>query len=52
MKEKEPDKAELIGLDHTNTWRRFRMLETDGVIKVEARGTKSMATRYRYLGGK
>jgi hypothetical protein len=42
--------GELIGLDPANAWRRFRMLETDGLLEVVQRGTKSAATRYRYRG--
>lgn len=41
--------GELVGLDRNSAWRRLRMLEADGIIRTVEAGTKTKATRYRYV---
>lgn len=42
--------ARVLGIpDHKAAWRLLRTLVTDGVLEVIERGTKTKATRYRYV---
>ena len=43
--------GEVIGTDHVKASRLLEMLVVDGVLVVEKKGTKTKATRYRYIGG-
>lgn len=41
--------GDLLNVERTTIWRRFKVLEADGVLSVVERGTQKRATRYRYL---
>ena len=41
--------GELLGLDHNTAWRRLGMLVSDDLIQTVEPGTKTKATRYRYV---
>lgn len=41
--------GELLGIDHMMAWRRLFLLEADGLIQTVKPGTKTKATRYRYV---
>lgn len=42
--------ADALGLDRMDVHRRLRVLRADGLLQVVKPGTKTRATRYRYLG--
>ena len=44
------DAAPRVRLTPGEVWRRFRMLEDEGLIKVVERGNRRRATRYRWNG--
>lgn len=41
--------GELLGIDHNTAARRFKILVADRILAVAEPGTKSRATRYRYI---
>jgi hypothetical protein len=41
--------GQLLGMHHERAWRRLGMLVADGILSVAERGTKTRATRYRYV---
>lgn len=41
--------GDLLDLDHNTAWRRLGMLVSDGIIQTIEPGTKTKATRYRYV---
>lgn len=43
--------ARLLGVDHVQVWRWFKMLVADGVLAQVEQGRTGRATRWRWLGG-
>lgn len=41
--------AGLLQIDHHTAWRRLNMLVADGVLTITAPGTKTKATRFKYV---
>lgn len=44
--------ARILEVDPTAAWKRLKMLEREGLLRMAEAGSEYRATRYHYLGGK